>query len=87
MPDPGQALRHGAPCFRRTGSPRHAKSHVIGTEAACSSCERYRDHLGVTLAQAQVIRSEGTRERTDPDSKCHACSWGRLIQTVRGEVT
>ncbi len=87
MPEPGQALRHGAPCFRRIGPPRHAKSHVIGTKENCPSCERYRDHLGVTLRQAQAIRSEGARERTDPSSGCHACAWGRLIQTVRGEAT
>ena len=83
MAEPGQALRHGAPCFRRTGDPRHAKSHVIGTEQDCLSCGRYRDHLGITSAQAQTIRAEGMRERTDPDSRCHACSWGRPIQIVR----
>ena len=79
MAEPGQALRHGAPCFRRIGDPRHAKSHVIGTVQDCPSCGRYRDHLGVTLPQAQLIRSEGVRDRTDPDSRCPACSWGRRI--------
>lgn len=71
---PGQALRHGAPCFRVVGS-RPRRTHVIGTKRDCRSCRSYRDHLGVSYARALAIRAEG--DQTDLGHKCLACAWGR----------
>jgi len=73
-PTPGQALRHGAPCFLKAeGDP----THIIGTAPACSACVRYRNHLGISYEEALAIRADGQHAEEDPDHSCAACAWGR----------
>lgn len=78
---PGQALRHGAPCFRVAGPPAREVAHVIGTKEDCLPCQRYRDNLGVTLEQALAICNEG--DLSDIDHKCLACFWRRCATSRR----
>lgn len=78
-PQPGQALRHGAPCFLdgEGHKAEHDQAHVVGTHPVCSACVRYRNHLDISFEQAQRIALEGLHERADPTHSCLACSWGR----------
>jgi len=78
-PQPGQALRHGAPCFL-DGTGHKAESgqqHIIATHPTCSACVRYRNHLDISFEEAQRIALDGLHERADPTHSCLACSWGR----------